>query len=106
MRAGGLDRRISIYKFTTEQDPVTLEARTVKVLHKKMWAGKDSKASKDTLQTNKVINVGDEVFLTRYDNSILPSMQVLYDGKYYDIKGIEDTGNRYDGMRIITQRTY
>jgi SPP1 family predicted phage head-tail adaptor len=99
-----LDRRITIQKLDPTVEDSTTGKKDTWILHKKIWAGKDSRKSVERLHAAKMISFGDTVYLTRYDDSITTQMRVEYKGDTMEIKGIEEIG-RFKMMRIITQRT-
>lgn len=106
MRAGNLDRRITIQTISGAQDSVTGEWRNgVWSDLVTLWAGKESRDGRERMLAHGVISIGDEVFVIRHRTDIDESMRVSYNSNQYEIKSIIEIG-RGEGLKLITQRVF
>ena len=101
LRAGDLDRRIAIERFTEMRDPFN---NPVKSWHElvTVWAAKTDVSDGERLAAQEV---GAEIstrFRIRWSpqvSDIDPKDRVRFEGRIYDIAGVKETGRR-EGLEI------
>ena len=104
MRAGQLNRKISIRKSTSTSDSYGGQVPTWSTFLNDAWARVRPLSMREMWQADQVSSTIDTEFLIRYTTGITPSMMVVYDGKEYNIHSIIDTGDRRTELSIRASR--
>ena len=101
MRAGLLDRQITIEEATTAQDSYgqPLETWTTFAV---VWAAKVDIKARERFTANQPLAEETTRFRIRYLDNLTPQMRVRHDGKVYDIQGIAELGRRV-GLEITAR---
>ncbi|HXK43278.1 MAG: Phage head-tail joining protein [Betaproteobacteria bacterium ADurb.Bin341] len=104
MRAGRLNRRISIRKSTSSPDSYGGQIPTWSTFLNDAWAQVRPLSMREMWQADQVSSPIDTEFLLRYATGITPSMIVVYDGKEYNIHSVIDVGDKHTELRILASR--
>lgn len=100
---GRMDRRITIQSpSSTRTDSgqmVDSWVNTFSFGDGNIWAMKHSQSRKEGYEAEKKTAQRNEVFVIRYFSEVNERCTILYDGRRYDITGIEEIG-RQEGLRI------
>ena len=104
MRAGRLNRRISIRKSTSSPDSYGGQIPTWSTVLNDAWAQVRPLSMREMWQADQVSSPIDTEFLLRYATGITPSMIVVYDGKEYNIHSVIDVGDKHTELRILASR--
>lgn len=102
MRAGELDRRITIASFTESQNAYGEPVKTWNTLAT-VWANVKPASGREFFNSNQRVAEVDTIFKIRYRDDVTPQMRVLYNGSIYDIKSILEIGGREEGLQILAQ---
>ncbi len=98
MRAGKMDRFITIEEFTAVQDAFGQETETWTEFAT-VWAEKVDIKARERFAAQQDLAEETTRFRMRYLQGITPKMRIVDDGKTYDIEGIAELGRRV-GMEI------
>lgn len=98
MRAGRLDRRITIQRFTETRSKYNESIRSWADLYT-VWASKRTQSGREALQGEQVVASNTVVFTIRH-KAITPQDRILFEGQTYDIKSLNELGRR-EGLEII-----
>lgn len=93
MRAGNLDRRITLQSLTLTQDSYGSTTETWADFAT-VWAEARPVLSRERFSAQHVAVEFDTVFRIRWLSGVLQTMRISYDGKYYDIQSIVELGRR------------
>ena len=104
MRAGRLNRRISIRKSTSSPDSYGGQIPTWSTFLNDAWAQVRPLSMREMWQADQVSSPIDTEFLLRYATGITPSMIVVYDGKEYNLHSVIDVGDKHTELRILASR--
>ena len=104
MRAGRLNRRISIRKSTSSPDSYGGQIPTWSTFLNDAWAQVRPLSMREMWQADQVSSPIDTEFLLRYATGITPSMIVVYDAKEYNIHSVIDVGDKHTDLRILASR--
>ena len=104
MRAGRLNRRISIRKSTSPPDSYGGQIPTWSTFLNDAWAQVRPLSMREMWQADQVSSPIDTEFLLRYATGITPSMIVVYDGKEYNIHSVIDVGDKHTELRMLASR--
>lgn len=101
MKAGALDRRITIERYTSVQneygEPVVTWANLATV-----WASWRRASARETLAALEIAAAVSDVFEVRYSgtvSAITPKDRLVYGERNFDIVSVEEIGRR-EGLRI------
>jgi SPP1 family predicted phage head-tail adaptor len=100
MRAGQLDRRITIEQNTPTQGPTGEEAASWSTLAT-VWAEVRQRRGREFFDSHQVVAEIDTVFLIRHRTDVTAKMRVSWDGRLYDIHYVGEIG-RKDGLELMT----
>ncbi|MCK9497108.1 MAG: phage head closure protein [Dehalococcoidia bacterium] len=99
MRAGRLDRRITLQRFTATQDaygePIETWADYVTV-----WARVEPLRGRERFEAQREHAEVDTRFHLRYRDDLTVEDRITYEGDLYDIEAILETG-RHEGLEIL-----
>ena len=98
MRAGKLDRWITIEEFSAVQDAFGQETETWTEFAT-VWPEKVDVKARERFTAQQEIADETTRFRMRWLTGITPKMRIVHDGKTYDIEGIAELGRRV-GMEI------
>jgi len=104
MRAGQLNRKISIRKSTSSPDSYGGQIPAWSTFLNDVWARVRPLSMREMWQADQVSSPIDTEFLLRYATGITPSMIVVYDGKEYNIHSVIDVGDKHTDLRILASR--
>lgn len=93
MRAGPLDRRISIERPASVQDAAGQPVPGWELVAER-WAQKRDVRGRERFAAEQTIGEETAVFLIRWLAGIDATMRVLHDGKVYGIEGLAEIGKR------------
>ena len=93
MRAGKMDRWITIEQFTAVQDSYGQETETWSEF-KSVWAEKVDIKARERFAAQQDIAEETTRFRLRWLEDVTPKMRIVLDGKTYDIEGIAELGRR------------
>ena len=93
MRAGRLDRLITIGEFTSVQDSYGQEIETWPEFAT-VWAEKIDIKARERFAAQQDIAEETTRFRIRWLAGVTPKMRIQHDGKTYDIEGIAELGRR------------
>lgn len=102
MKAGALDRRISILRATTVQDPGTGEEVETWSTLATVWAAKKDVSDGERMKAAEVSAEISTRFTIRWSSavsSVNPKDRVQHDGRTYDIFSVKELGRR-EGLEI------
>ena len=98
MRAGALDRRITIERPAEVQDAAGQPVPGWDLVAER-WAQKRDVRGRERFAAEQTIGEETAVFVIRWLAGIDATMRVVHDGKVYDIQGLAEIGTR-DGLEI------
>lgn len=106
MRAGELDRRITLqrYSLTVDADNAPLEVWTSDAAP--VWASWRRASARETLAGAEVNAAATDVFEIRYSSDVAdlnPKDRLAYQGAGYDIHSVQEIDRR-EGLRISATR--
>lgn len=103
MRAGDLDRRVTLQRAAITQDTTGQEIETWSTLGpSKIWASWRRASARETLAAAEKSAIVTDVFEVRYDSAwsdLNPKDRLVYSGRTYDIAEVTEIGRR-EGLRI------
>jgi SPP1 family predicted phage head-tail adaptor len=97
--AGDLDRRITIQRATIARDTLNSPIKTWVTVATIAAGKRDTRAGERFVMQQADATI-DTVFRIRWRTDVKPSMRVLCEGLYYDIKGIVELG-RHDKRELL-----
>ncbi len=100
MRAGGLDRRVTIQRFTETQDPYGEPILTWSDLAT-VFAEVRQQGGREYLAAATLIDETRVVFYIRWYPGLTPLDRVIYGGRLHNIKEVREIGRR-DGVELHT----
>jgi len=100
MRAGQLDRRITIEQNTPGHDAAGAPTESWATLAT-VWAEVRPAAGREFFDAQQIVAEAKVVFRIRYRSDVDHKMRVSYAGNLYDIHGIAELG-RQEGLDIMT----
>lgn len=102
MRAGNLDRQITLQQVTTVQDAYGEEIETWADLSPDptVWANVRPVRGRELEGKPGVIAEADTVFKIRHRTDLTRRMRISYNGDLYNIKSINELGRR-EGLEIF-----
>lgn len=100
MRAGGMDRRITLERFTTIEDELGGEIQEWTTLAT-VWAEARQQGGKEFLAADTTNAVRRVVFFLRWLPGLTVLDRVSYDGRNHDIEEVREIGRR-DGVELHT----
>jgi SPP1 family predicted phage head-tail adaptor len=101
MRAGPLDRRITLQRATRAQDATGQEVETWATLAE-VWGSKRDVSDSERVAAAEVSAEITTRFQIRWDSSwsdLNPKDRVVYNGRTYDISSVKEIGRR-EGLEI------
>ena len=98
MRAGELDRRITVQSATTTTNAVGQDVKTW-TDYKTIWAKVKEENPSERIRANRVDARMTYVITTRYRTDLTTDMRIVYGGNALDIHGIQEIG-RKEGLLI------
>lgn len=101
MRAGRLNRRITIQQVTETQDTYNAITRTW-ATYKTVWAEVVPKSGREYLNQAETVTQSDVLFRIRFITGVTTKMRISYDSNIYDIQSISEIGYK-EGLEIIGQ---
>jgi SPP1 family predicted phage head-tail adaptor len=101
MRAGELDRKIVIEAATATRDAYGAETLTWATFVE-VWAKKRDLRGDEYFTAQQMTAKVDAIFTIYWLDGLLETMRILYDGKYWDIRSINELGRR-EGQEIYAQ---
>lgn len=99
IRAGDLDRRISLQRSTDETDPVYGEARPVWSTFATVAASVRQVSGREFLAATEQAGERRAVFVIRWRGDVTTTDRVAYLGEPYDIDDVREIGRR-EGLEI------
>lgn len=98
MRAGPLDRRITL------QRPIDVQDESGAVTHAwtpvaEIWAQRQDLRAREYVSANTTLAEVEAVFRIRHRDDVAPRWRVLEGGKVFEISGITQLGRR-DGLEL------
>lgn len=102
MRAGDLDRRITIRRATTAQDSGSGEEIETWADLATVWASWRRASARETLAAAEVAAAISDVFVCRWSPvtaTITPKDRIVYGGKTYNIEAVAEVGRR-EGIEL------
>lgn len=105
LRAGELDRRVTIQTFYETQNSSGEAEKTWFDLEQspRVWASKRQVAAREQLQGAEVQAVADVAFQMRYRRDLSVEMRLLCDDEVYCITSISEIGRR-EALELLAQR--
>ncbi len=98
MRAGRLDRRITLQSLVEEQQADGHMRRTYQDIAT-VWAEVTPGKGQETLADDQIVARQSVIFKIRYRAGIDPKGRVHYKGRFYNIRDVAETGRR-EGLVI------
>lgn len=98
MRAGALDRKITIQSATESQDDYGQSVETW-VTFAAVWAEIREPRGNETIDANKPEARAERVFRIRWLSGVTTKMRISVDGAVYDITHIAEIGRR-EGLNL------
>lgn len=98
MNAGRLDRDLKIYTITKTQSSSTGGYSTSRTLYHECWGQELAYGGDEKQEQYRNVATNRKKFRIRYFEGIKPSMELLFDGDYYDITEVQHMGR--DGVII------
>lgn len=99
MRAGRLDRLITIEQPTTTEDAHGQPIPSWST-YTTAWSDKKEKPGAEYFAAGQEISEQVVVFTIRYYSGITTKMRISYNSKYYDIVGFRELG-RAEGLELV-----
>ena len=94
LRAGELNRRISIQVNTPTQDTFGEEIESwAEIAGGSVWAGVVYKSGGERSVGPQLASLGQVVFTIRHRTGLTAKHRIVYDGRTYNILEVQDTGN-------------
>jgi SPP1 family predicted phage head-tail adaptor len=101
VRAGQLDRKIEIQRYAPNRDETSGEIVPGWATLYTVWASKKQQSGREAIRAEQLVASQTVVFTIRYKD-VQPKDRVLFEGRYYDIKSINELG-RKEGLELITE---
>lgn len=101
MNAGQMDRQVTIQTYTTTLDDWNHPTKAWADLAT-VWASKVDKRETEQNELHQLVAITRTVWTIRYRNDIDTTARIVYNSKYYDIRGIKELGRR-EGLQITTE---
>lgn len=101
MKAGELDRRITLETYTTTKNSYGEEEKTWSTLAT-VWAKIDYSGGTEDFEADKNTAIGRVRFSIRHRTDVTEQTRILYESEYYDILAINEIGRR-EGLELITE---
>ena len=101
MRAGRLDSKITIQSATLVRDAYGSAIETWTTFAT-VWASEKPIRGTEYFAASQINVKIDSIFTIRYLDGLLETMRIYHDGKYWDIRSINELG-RQDGMEIYAE---
>lgn len=95
MNAGRLDRKIIVEQKTTTTDEFGGNGSYSWSTLATIWAKMDTSLSSEAIAANKIETSYPIKWTVRFTPSITEGMRILYESKYYHIKGIREITRRH-----------
>lgn len=103
MRAGRMDRLITIQQRSDSQDSYGQPVPSWSTLAE-VWADKKDVKASERFASEQRIAEQTTVFRIYWRDDVTAKMRVSYDGKVYDINGVAEIGRR-EGLELTTTAT-
>lgn len=101
MKAGMLDRRITIQQYTEAQNNLGEAVKTYSI-YKVVSAAVLPVREREFLANKEIAGENTVIFRIRYLPAIKNTMRILYEGRNYDIVGYKELG-RMEGLEITAR---
>jgi SPP1 family predicted phage head-tail adaptor len=98
MKAGRLDRRVTLQTCTISQEADGGVLRTYQDLAT-VWASVAPEKGQETFSDDQPLARQSVVFTIRYRAGVLPKGRVQYQGRFYNIRDVSEIGRR-EGLKI------
>jgi SPP1 family predicted phage head-tail adaptor len=99
MRAGRLDRRVSLQHLVLTRNSTTGEQIESYAYYATVWAGKRDMRGREFFAAQQVNSDITTIWQIRYRTDVVSTDRLVIDGLYYDITGIAEIGRR-DGLEL------
>ena len=101
MRAGGLDRRMTLERFTSEPDPIYGTPIKTWAPLATVWAEVRQQSGREYLSAQGAMMVAERlvVFFIRWYPDLTVQDRVVHDGRVHDIREVREIGRR-DGVEL------
>lgn len=103
MRAGIMDRRITVQHYTTVDDGYGNEIPTWADLAT-VWASVQQESGREFIQASAITPERRVVFRIRWIDGITTTHRVIYEGRQHDIHQVREIGRR-EGLELHTTAT-
>ena len=103
MRAGKLDRRITIESATLSVNAVGESVKAWATLDT-VWAGVSALSGKEYVGAAQVVGEEQLIFRIRYRTDVTLHNRIIYNSEEYDIQHIAEVGRR-QGLDLVGKRT-
>ena len=101
MKAGRLDRKITIEDYTITTNDYGEEEKTWSTWAT-VWAEKRDKKGREYFEQSGEYTEQQTVFKVRYRDGVKATMRIKYDGTTYDIVSVAELGRR-EGLELIAE---
>lgn len=101
MRAGRLNRRITIQQVTETQDSYNALTESWST-YKTVWAEVVPKRAREYFSQAETVSQSDIMFRIRHISGVTTKMRISYDGNVYDIQSIIEIGYK-EGLEIMAR---
>jgi SPP1 family predicted phage head-tail adaptor len=107
LRAGELDRRITLERFTATQDPGSGEEVQAWDTLATVWASKKDISDGERFAASEVQAAISTRFVIRYSSQVADlnaKDRLVCEGHTYQVVGVKETGRRREGLEISALR--
>lgn len=102
LRAGDLNRRISLQRFSHAVDPASGERVKTWATIETVWASRRRASARETLASAELAAVVSDIFEIRWAvawSDLNPKDRLVFEGRAYEIASVDEIGRR-EGLRI------
>ena len=101
MNPGGMDRRVTIERYTATTDSWGHPTKTWSTLAE-VWAQKKEVRAVERTEQAQIVALSFTQFRIRYRNDVDTTMRISYGSQYYYITAVKELG-RQEGLEISTE---
>lgn len=101
MRAGELDRKVRLERFTTAPNDYGEPIETW-VLIAEVWASRAVLSGREMYEGDRIAGEALYRFRMYYRSDLDTTCRIVYDGQNYDIKAVAEIGRR-EGLDVMAQ---
>ncbi|PKN97757.1 MAG: head-tail adaptor protein [Chloroflexi bacterium HGW-Chloroflexi-5] len=102
LRAGSLSQRITIQQPTVTYDAYNTEIQSWQTFAT-VWSLKKCQITREFYSAQKVNAEATDLFIIRFMQGITTKMRISYNGRIYNILGVDDQGGKREIIWIIAK---